>query len=202
MKSDTERKDYYTEKLHKRKNRMHVHLSKELRSKLKLKKRSVLVRKGDTVRVMRGPGKGKEAKVGDVNVVRRKVILEGVVAKNARGREIGIALEPSNLLLLALEPTKERKEIFSEEAFKKREAPKKETAKPEGEKAPAAKASGEKAESSAKGEPRHEHGQAPEHAHGQAHQHAPGAAHPHEGSGKAPEGAKPAGPAKGGPARK
>jgi len=124
MKSDTERKIYFTEKLHKRKNRLHVHLSKDLRGKLKVKKRAILVRQGDTVRVMRGPGKGKEAKVGNVNVIRRKVQVEGVVVKNLRGKEVPVSLEPSNLLLIALESTPERKEIFSDAAFKKKEAKK------------------------------------------------------------------------------
>jgi len=126
MKADTERKRYHKEKLHKRKNRLHVHLSKDLRAKLKVKKRSILVRSGDRVRVMRGPGKGKEAKIADVNTVRRKVYVEGVVSKTAKGRETPTALEPSNLMLLSLEPTPERKKVFSEDAFKKKEAPKKE----------------------------------------------------------------------------
>ncbi|MEW6749129.1 MAG: 50S ribosomal protein L24 [Candidatus Micrarchaeota archaeon] len=136
MKADTERKRYHTEKLHKRKSRLHVHLSKDLRSKLKAKKRSILVRKGDTVKVMRGPGKGTEAKVGDVNTVRRKVYVEGVVAKSAKGREVPSPLEPSNLLLISLEPTRERKELFSEDAFKKKEVPKKAEAKAEPKPAP------------------------------------------------------------------
>ncbi|HSB47070.1 MAG TPA: 50S ribosomal protein L24 [Candidatus Bilamarchaeum sp.] len=136
MKSDTERKKFYSEKLHKKKNRLHVHLSKDLRGKLKSKRRAVLVRKGDTVKVMRGPGKGKEARVGDVNVLRRVVFLEGIVVKNARGREVPMPVQPSNLLLTSLESTKERKEIFSEEAFRKKEAPKpKAEAKPDGHKA-------------------------------------------------------------------
>src|SRR5512143_3777208 len=128
MKSDTERKLYHTEPLHRRKNRLHAHLSKELRAKLKIRKRAISLRKGDTTKVMRGPHKGKEAKVSDVNVVRRKVYLEGVVAKTARGREVPVALEASNLLLVALESTAERKEIFSDEAFRKREVQKKEAA--------------------------------------------------------------------------
>ncbi|MFN7990541.1 MAG: 50S ribosomal protein L24 [Candidatus Micrarchaeia archaeon] len=130
MKSDSERKKYHSEKLHQRKNRLHVHLSKELRGKLKKKTRAILVRKGDSVKVMRGPEKGKETRVSDVNTIRRKVYLEGVVVKNARGREVPVALEPSNLLLLSLESTPERKEMFSEEAFRKKEAPKKEPPKP------------------------------------------------------------------------
>ena len=124
MKSDTERKKFHYEKLHRKKNRLHVHLSKELRGKVKQKRRSLLVRKGDTVRIMRGPEKGKEAKVGGVDVNRRVVFLEGIAAKNARGREVPMPLQPSNLLLLSLEPSKERKELFSEEAFRKKEASK------------------------------------------------------------------------------
>jgi large subunit ribosomal protein L24 len=159
MKSDTERKIYYNEKLHKRKSRLHVHLSKDLRGKLKAKKRAILVRQGDTVRVMRGPGKGKDAKVGQVSVLRRKVFLEGVTVKNLRGKEVPVPVEPSNLLLISLEPTKERKEIFSEDAFRKKEA-KKEPAK-EAPKAEAKAASEQKP---------HEH---TEHRHETGHEHAP-----------------------------
>lgn len=124
MKSDTERKRFHTEKIHRKKNRLNVHLSKELRGKVKQKRRALLVRKGDTVKIMRGPEKGKEAKVSDVDVNRRVVFLEGIMVKNARGKEIPIPLQPSNLLLLSLEPTKERKGLFAEEAFRKKEAAK------------------------------------------------------------------------------
>ncbi len=124
MKPDTERKKYHSEKIHKRKNRLRCHLSKELRSKLKAKKRSLLVRKGDSVKVLRGPGKGKTAKVSKVSTVKRKVYVEGVVSKTARGKEVQMALEASNLMLMGLESTKERKEIFSEDIFMKKEKPK------------------------------------------------------------------------------
>jgi large subunit ribosomal protein L24 len=162
MKSDTERKLYHTEALHRRKNRMHAHLSKELRTKLKSKKRSISIRSGDTTKVMRGPHKGKEAKVIDVNVVRRKVFLEGIVVRNARGREVPIPLEASNLLLVALESTPERRELFSEEAFRKREAPKKEKAeakeeaKPDGHKEHKAEPKGAEHEAKAGEEHKHE----------------------------------------------
>jgi len=131
MKSDTERKRFYNEKLHKRKNRLHVHLSKELRSKLKTKKRAVLLHKNDRVKIMRGPQKGKETKVSRVSVIERKVYLEGIVVKTSRGREVNIPLEPSNLLIIGLEPTEERKSIFKEEAFKKEEKKVKAEAKAE-----------------------------------------------------------------------
>ncbi|NYZ74461.1 50S ribosomal protein L24 [Candidatus Micrarchaeota archaeon] len=147
MKSDTERKRYYTEKLHRKKSRLHVHLSKELRTQLRVKKRAILARTGDTVRVMRGPQKGKEAKISKVDVVKRKMFLEGVAVQNARGKEMPLALQPSNLMLIGLESTKERKEIFSDEAFRKKEiakpkaeAPKTATTPKEGESAKAGEA--------------------------------------------------------------
>ncbi len=131
MKPDTERKKFYSEKIHQKKSRMHVHLSKELRKKLKGKKRSLSLRKGDRVKIMRGSHKGKEGKVASVSVVGRKVYLEGITVKNARGNEKSIPFQPSNLLLMALESTKKRKELFSADAFKEKEPPKKEEKKVE-----------------------------------------------------------------------
>jgi ribosomal protein uL24 len=124
MKSDTERKRFYTEKLHRRKNRMHSHLSRDLRGKLKTKKRSILIHKGDKVKVLRGEHKGKEAKIARVSHQKRKVYLEGISATNSRAKESPVAFDPSKILLISLEPTAERKMLFSEDAFKK-EAPKK-----------------------------------------------------------------------------
>ncbi len=124
MKSDTERKKFHSEKLHRRKNRLHVHLSKDLRGKLKTKRRAIQVHKGDNVRILRGAHKGKEAKVSRVSIVRRRVYLEGMIIRNARAREVPVPFDPSNLMLLSLEPTQERKKIFKEDAFRK-EAPKK-----------------------------------------------------------------------------
>lgn len=119
MKSDTERKKYYSEKIHKKKNRLHIHLSKDLTNKMLVKKRAILARKGDTVKIMRGPGKGKSGKLTKVSTLKRKVYVEGIAAKTLRGREVPIAIEPSNLLLISLEATKERRVLFSEDIFKK-----------------------------------------------------------------------------------
>jgi len=153
MKPDTERKNYYSADIHERKKNVHVHLSKELRGKLKKKTRSVGVRRGDQVKVMRGKHKGKQAKVSSVSVKDRVVYLEGVTRNNARGQEKPIALQPSNLMLLSLESTKERKELFSSDAFKKeepkkekKEEPKKAEEKKTEEKAPEKKPEEKKAE--------------------------------------------------------
>jgi large subunit ribosomal protein L24 len=118
MKPDSERKKFYSARIHELKSRMHVHLSKELRKKIKQKKRAVGVRKGDTVRIMRGQNSGKEAKVSAVSVKAMSITLDGITRRNARGKELPLKFHPSNLMLVSLEPTKERKELFVPEAFK------------------------------------------------------------------------------------
>ncbi len=131
MKPDTERRKHHRAKLHKKRSNLHVHLSKDLRKKLKRKKRSILLRKDDRVKILKGPGKGKEGKVTRVDVKKRRIFVEGVTVRNSRAKEVLLPLQPSNLIIVALEPTKERKELFSEEAFKK---PPKKPEKPEPEK--------------------------------------------------------------------
>lgn len=116
MKSDTERKIRYNAKIHKKKDFLHVHLSKDLRQKLKTKKRAILVHKGDKVKIMRGFAKTKVGKVAKVNYNKVKVYVEGISKRTARGKEVLVAIEPSNLLLLETEMTKERKELFKQEA--------------------------------------------------------------------------------------
>jgi hypothetical protein len=117
---------------------------------------------------MRGPGTGKEAKVGSVSVVKRKVYLEDLTVKNIRGKEVPIPVEASNLLLIALEATPERKELFSEDAFRKKEI--KKEVKPDGkaeEKKTEAKSETAKAEVGHEHEHRHD---ATKHEH-REHQH-------------------------------
>lgn len=113
MKPDTERKKRYSAKLHERRKHLHAHVSKDLRKKLKVKRRSLLLHKGDTVRVMRGFSKGKQAKIIRVNYIKRRVYLEGITGKTARGKEVPYAFEPSNMLLLALETSDKRKDILA-----------------------------------------------------------------------------------------
>ena len=115
MKPDTERKIRYSAKIHKKKDFLHVHLSKDLRQKLKTKKRALLVHKGDKVKIMRGFARNKSGKVANVDYNKVKVYVEGVTKRTARGKEVLIAIEPSNLLLLEAEMTKERKDLFKQE---------------------------------------------------------------------------------------
>lgn len=100
MKPSIERKKRYDAPLHAKRKYVKVHLSKELRAKEK--KRSEVARMGDKVKVMRGKYKGKEAKVARVDYKKTKVYIEGLSKRTARGREMAVAFQPSNLILTEL----------------------------------------------------------------------------------------------------
>ncbi len=73
--------------MHKRSKEMHAHLSKKLRERLGVSRRSMLIHKGDRVRLRRGDDAGKEGVVMEVDLSDRVVYVEGVVSKTAKGME-------------------------------------------------------------------------------------------------------------------
>ncbi len=112
MKRDEARKARYEAKLHERKNLMNIHVSKDLKARLNIKKRALLANKGDSVKVMRGSNRGKSAKIAKVNYKKLVVYLEGISRKNAKGTEVLIPFQPSNLMLTDLNMTEARKKEF------------------------------------------------------------------------------------------
>jgi len=85
------------------------HLSKELRKKYG--KRSIRVRKGDKVRVMRGNFKKKEGVVERVNAKKEKVYVTKIDIEKKDGSRALKPLDPSNLMILDLNlDDKKRKE--------------------------------------------------------------------------------------------
>ncbi|MCX6777428.1 MAG: 50S ribosomal protein L24 [Candidatus Micrarchaeota archaeon] len=90
----------YEAPLHVRQDLVAVHLSKELRKKLNVKRRALPVRKGDRVKVMRGRHKGREGKVIEVDLSSLKIFVEGIIHPRSRGGDKPAPLEPSNLLLV------------------------------------------------------------------------------------------------------
>src|SRR3990167_4472150 len=132
MKSDTERKIRYQSKLHKKRDFLNAHLSKELRQALK--KRSEALKKGDKVKVMRGNHNGKEARVTRVKYQESKVYLEGLFHRTARAKEVPVPFQPSNLMIIEIakegkKPVKVEKPKDVEKIAD--EKPKKEIEKPE-----------------------------------------------------------------------
>jgi large subunit ribosomal protein L24 len=93
-----QRKSVNQAPLHARRPLMSVHLAKDLRKSLK--KRNVLVHKGDKVRVMMGSFKGASGLVTDVDYSTLKVKVEGVVTRMQSGREKLVPMQPSNLVII------------------------------------------------------------------------------------------------------
>ncbi len=91
--------------MHIRQNFVNAHISKELSAKLGIKRRSIEIRKGDTVKVMSGDNKGKAGKVAQVNLKTGKVLVEGVARKDAKSKEKLIPIYSSNLYITDLDLT-------------------------------------------------------------------------------------------------
>lgn len=77
-----------------------AHLSKELRKKHQ--RRSFTLRKGDTVKIMRGSFKGKTGKIASLDSRRKKVSIEGVQRAKRDGTKVNIFFDSSNLQIQEL----------------------------------------------------------------------------------------------------
>lgn len=108
-----------TAPMHIRQNFVNVHISKELSAKLGIKRRSIEVRKGDTVKVMAGDSKGKAGKVQDVDLKTGKVLIDGVVRKDAKNKDKPIPIYSSNLYLTDLDLTDKNRQAEVEKKGKK-----------------------------------------------------------------------------------
>lgn len=76
------------------------HLSKELREKYK--RRSLPVRKGDEVLIMRGKFKGRTGKISRVDLKKYRVYIEGITRKRTVGTDVQVSIHPSNLQITNL----------------------------------------------------------------------------------------------------
>jgi len=99
-KARKQRKFLFTAPLHIRRKMMAAHLSKELREKYK--RRSLPLRKGDEVEVMRGEFKGKRGKVSRIDLKKYKVYIEGITRRKTTGTEVQVPIHPSNLRIISL----------------------------------------------------------------------------------------------------
>lgn len=92
-----QRKALFQAPLHKRHKFLSAHLAKDLIAKWN--RRSLSVRKGDEVKIMRGKFKGTTGKISDVDLKRLKVYIENVKRRKVSGEEVHVPISPSNLLL-------------------------------------------------------------------------------------------------------
>ncbi len=96
-----QRKFRFNAPLHLRHKLMAVTLSEELREKYET--RSLPVRKGDTVLVMRGDFKEQEGKVEKVDYKHYRIFVEGASLQKPDGNQIYHPVHPSNVQLVELE---------------------------------------------------------------------------------------------------
>ena len=94
------------------------HLSPELRKKYGV--RSIGVRTGDNVKIMRGDYKGKIGKVERVFIHTRSLYIEGISMEKANGAKSKVPISPSNVMIQDLNLSdKWRKEILQRRGAKK-----------------------------------------------------------------------------------
>jgi len=86
--------------LHIKRKMLSVNISKDLRKKYKI--RNIVVRKGDTVKIMKGKFKKKTGKIIDVFTKISKVTIEGVQVKKQDGSKVNVKMQPSNLQITEL----------------------------------------------------------------------------------------------------
>ncbi len=86
--------------LHIKRKFLSANLSKELRKKYQ--KRSFPIRKGDSVKIMRGSFKGKTGKINMVDLKRTRVSIEGLQRAKKDGTKVEVFFTPSNLQIKEL----------------------------------------------------------------------------------------------------
>src|SRR3989338_6647387 len=109
-----QRKYRYNAPLHIKAKFLNANLSKELRKKYHT--RSLQVRKGDTVKIMRGLFKDKKGKVDHVSVKETKVYVENITIKRKEGSIAFYPLQPSNMQIVEVNTDERRR--FPETAKK------------------------------------------------------------------------------------
>ncbi|MEK6908533.1 MAG: 50S ribosomal protein L24 [Nanoarchaeota archaeon] len=95
-----QRKYRYEAPLHIKHKFLSAPLSKELRKKYG--RRSLSVRTGDEVKILRGTFTSQKAKVLNVEVNKGRVTLEGITRKKADGTKINVYFNPSKLQIIVL----------------------------------------------------------------------------------------------------
>ncbi len=130
-----QRKSYFTADSFERRRRMNAPLSRELRARFH--RRSVPVRKGDTVRVLSGSFVGREERIAKVNRRDYAVTLDNVTLKTADEKLKPLELRLSHLVITRLnlsDPWRRRslrvreEDVTPEERGETAEVPPEETA--------------------------------------------------------------------------
>lgn len=102
-----QRKFRYQAPLHLKHKFLGAMLSPALREKHGVK--SIPVRLGDTVKVLRGDHRGTEGKVAAVDYRKTTIAVDGVAVTKADGTEVPRPVNPSNVMITKLNTDDERR---------------------------------------------------------------------------------------------
>jgi large subunit ribosomal protein L24 len=95
-----QRKYRYNAPVHVRRKFLSGHLSKELRTRYN--RRSIPLRSGDKVKVLRGSHKGHTGKVDRLDIKNTKVFVTGIEIIKKDGSKVTPSISPSNLMVTEL----------------------------------------------------------------------------------------------------
>jgi large subunit ribosomal protein L24 len=109
-----QRKFRYNAPLHVRQRFVSVNLSPELRKRFGT--RSMQVRKGDEIRVVRGDMKKKTGVVDRVDVNKSRIYVEELKVKKVDGSEVHRPMQPSNLMITKLKLDDKKRQAILERA--------------------------------------------------------------------------------------
>lgn len=116
MKNKTEKPGKQRKRLlqapsHRRGKILSAHLASALRSSYNT--RSIPVRTGDSVKILRGDHKGFEGKITKVDRKKYKIFVEGITRQKADGTQVPVPIHPSKVEVVRLNlDDKLRKEIL------------------------------------------------------------------------------------------
>ena len=96
-----QRKMRYNAPIHRRRKMIASHLAEDLM--LKYNKRSVPVKKGDTIKIIRGGLKGHIGKVASVDTRKMKITVEGATVAKADKSQVARPIDPSNVIITHLD---------------------------------------------------------------------------------------------------
>jgi large subunit ribosomal protein L24 len=111
-----QRKRIMNAPIHMRKSLLKVRLDEFLTEEYGL--RSLVIKKGDLVRIMRGQFRDTESKVTLVSYKKGVVYLDNTTITKADGKEAAVPVHPSNLMLVKLEMNDERKTLIEGKVMK------------------------------------------------------------------------------------
>ncbi|HYB68433.1 MAG TPA: 50S ribosomal protein L24 [Candidatus Acidoferrales bacterium] len=124
-----QRKMLYNAPAHVRHRLLAAHLSKALRASHEV--RSLPVRRGDTVRVIRGDHRGVEGKITRVDLPKYRVYVEGLTREKVDGTTVFLPVHPSKVIITGLNlDDKWRKKII-ERKKERRKRPEEAVEEPE-----------------------------------------------------------------------